>query len=839
MRGRAGGLLAVALLAVAFLAVAPLAANAEESLPSYAESADLLATTPSTDDGAIGALYNPAQWGVLDRPEFTFFWSDANVRDGKLDNWGFAGGQGLGYSMRRTDVRTTLGPRRVTDYQLGSGFGSGAHYGGLALGFSGPGKAAFGRVNHLTLGDIWRPTRWLSYGTATQFALGDDDIQGVVDVGIRPLSDPRLLLFGDYALRRRERWDDGALAGGVAIRPVPGLLASARWGKQDRIQVTLGITIGRSGFRATPSFDRDGARGTTQYAIRNNAPVRGFDLDRLLHRGRRTLALDWTGRVVYQSYRYFDRGSLPLRDLTDQLQFAIDDPTVGEVMIRISGFRANGALTWELREKILEVRHAGKRVTVLADRLDTRGYYLATAADRIVLDPRGSLLMPGVQASRTYLRDLLGKLGIGFDEWRFYKYKSAAETLSRDRMSDADREQWTAIVHAAYDEVRRGIVESGRATAEQFDRVVNEEPYLSPNRLLELKWVDQLGRWEDVEESAEGRGRAAKPTAYASLKARRDMPDETWGPVPTIALTYLVGDCAMDTGIRARESSQAMRGFREDAGVKAMVLRVDSPGGDPLASDVVAGEIRRARVAKKPVFVSQGYVAASGGYWISMDADQISATPFTLTGSIGIIGGWIWNDGLGKKLGLTSDRVQVGKSADLLGGLQIPLFGVTLPERNLDESERRLTEKALADLYDDFTKSVAAARGLDLAEVRRIAEGRVYDGRAAATLKLVDRIATLDQTIEEAKRRAGIAPGARTRIVEYPRRPFLRLPSFLGLARISSEGFLGGYAAGREAESATPATYEARALQWILDRPGQPLLMTPGTLLPSDEATYP
>jgi len=843
--GRAVGAALAAILVAALFVLAPPAARAEESLRPYTESSDLLATTPSTDDGAIGALYNPAQWGVPDRPEFTFFWSDAHAAGGGLENWGLAAGQGLGYSMRRTEVRTPSGPRRVTDYELGAGFGSGAHYGGLALGFSGPGKAAFGRVNHVTLGDIWRPTRWLSYGTSTQFALGDEDIQGVADVGIRPLADPRVLLFADYALRRSERWDEGALAGGVALRPVPGLLASARWGQEDRLQVTVGVTIGRGGFRATPRFDRDGNRGATQYAIRNGAPVRGFDLDRLLHHGRRTLSLNWNGRVVYQSYRFFDDGSLPLRDLTRELQFAIDDPTVGAVTIQISGFRANGALTWELREKILEVRHAGKRVTVIADRLDARGYYLATAADHIVLDPRGSFLMPGVLVSRTYLHDLLGKVGLGFDEWRLYKYKSAAETLSRDRMSDADREQWTAIVGAAYDEVKRGVVESGRATAEQFDRVVNEEPYLSPNRLLELKWVDELGRWEDVESAAKDRGRGAAPATYASLHARREMPDETWGRAPEIALVYLVGDCSMDEGIRARESSRAMRGFREDSGVKAMVLRVDSPGGDPLASDVVADESRRARAAHKTVLVSQGRVAASGGYWISMDADQISATPFTLTGSIGVIGGWVWNDGLGKKLGLTSDKVQIGKSADLLGGLRIPIFGVTLPERNLDGGERRLIDRTLADIYDDFTKGVAAGRGIDLAEVRRIAEGRVYDGRAAATLKLVDRIATLDQTIDEAKRRAGLAKGARVRVVEYPRRPLLRLPSFLGRARIGSGGPVGTLGspgpadAGRGDAGSVLPTYEARTLQWILDRPGQPLLMTPGTLLPSDESAFP
>jgi ClpP class serine protease len=186
---------------------------------------------------------------------------------------------------------------------------------------------------------------------------------------------------------------------------------------------------------------------------------------------------------------------------------------------------------------------------------------------------------------------------------------------------------------------------------------------------------------------------------------------------------------------------------------------------------------------------------------------------------------------------MTSDHVQIGKSADLLGGLRIPLFGVTLPERNLDEGERRLSDRAIGGLYDEFTKGVAAGRGLDLAEVRRVAEGRVYDGRAAANLKLVDRIATLDQTIDEAKRRAGIAPGARARVVEYPRRPFIRLPAFLSRPSISSEG--SAAVAGRGPTDGASLTYEARAIQWILDRPGQPLLITPGSLLPPDESAFP
>jgi protease-4 len=274
-----------------------------------------------------------------------------------------------------------------------------------------------------------------------------------------------------------------------------------------------------------------------------------------------------------------------------------------------------------------------------------------------------------------------------------------------------------------------------------------------------------------------------------------------------------------------------MRALRENRGIDAVVLRVDSPGGDPVASDVIAEESRRLRKAGKPVLVSQGRVAGSGGYWISMDGDEIATGPFTLTGSIGVIGGWAWNDGFGAKSGLASDHVQIGKSADLMGGLRIPLLGATLPERNLDEGERRLIHRVFEDLYTEFTNRVAAARGIEVATVRERGEGRIYDGATAVGNGLADRIGTLEQTIEAAKRRAGIPPGRRVHVVEVPRRQLFRLPtplagigSLLGVGRDAANG-----------DIATPRRYEAGALQQILDRPGRPLLAMPASLLPPEE----
>ena len=830
----------LALIALPVLAQALAPAAGRADLPTYVADSDILATTPGVDDGAVAAMFNPAQWGLLERPELSLWWSDTKLGPDHRDDLGFAFGRGLGFSYRRRMGPTPGGPRGVNDYQIGMGAGTRAGAFGMAYGFSGPGRSDFDRENFFSVGSIARPTRWASLSASGQFA--SETTQGVFDMGLRPLSDPRLLLFADYAVRDDQHWDDGSLSGGVGIRPIPGIEASAKWSEQDRFQLSLGVTINRSGFRTVSRYS-SGDLGTTNFIARVNPPVRGADLEARVMGARRYLEMDLKGRAVYQSYRFGDKEALPLRGTLDAIQFAIDDPTVGGVALNLSGYEANLAMIWEVREKLLRLKRAGKKTVVYADRLGAGTYYLASAADRIIMDPQGSLTIPGVQISRTYVKDMLEKLGIGFEEWRHFKYKSAMEALSRRDMSDADREQLGAIARQAYEEAASAIAATGRVTRPNFDSTVNEEPYLSPRRLLELRWIDQIGRWEDVAEAARAlSGKRVSLRAAGQVRRERWRADEAWGPTPTIALVYAVGECAMDHGIKGRESSKALKAFRKRSDVKAIVMRVDSPGGDPLPSDLVAHEMGAIVKSGKPLHVSQGRVAASGGYWISMNAPRISTSPFTVTGSIGVIGGWAWNEGFGGKLGLASDRVQVGKSADLAGGLTVPLLGLRIPERNLNEHERELAKRAILDLYDDFTARVAAARRLDVSRVREIAEGRVYLGRAAVDLKLVDRIATLDETVEEAKKNAGIPKGRRIRLEEYPKRGFIRLPGFLrGIAGGDGsatggirEAALGGSPLDLAGGGLRNGSYEQSALLLLLANPGMPLLLTPPSLLPDE-----
>jgi protease-4 len=809
-------------------------AEVRDHIPSFAEQSNLLATTPVADEGAIGAMFNPAAWGIMEKAEFDFWFSDDNVRDNAWDNWGLAWGKTLGGSFRRTDFfhpeGSELVPRYVTDYQIGLGGGRPSGYAGVAYGWSGGDKDLLGRKSFLSIGAIGRPNRKLSYGTVIRTAFGSDDREMILSGAWRPTGTPFLSFFGDYDVRTGQQWNKGYFDVGVALQPFKGFFGSFKYRESGDILLGVGITIKSFGVGALPGW-RGGDYDQTNFIVRVNPPTQSFDVDGAKTKQGRFMSMDLKGRASYQKYRYGDPNSLPLVDIVRQLDLALTDPTVAGVALNVSGLQANPTMLWELRQKLMDIQAADKKVVIYGDRFNIASYYFASVADRLIIHPEGLALIPGVQMSRTYMKNLLAKVGIGFDEWRYLEYKSAYESFSREDMSNADREQREVMVEDIYAEYANGITATGRTTRDQLDAVINTSPLLMPTKLEELGWVDDVGTWDEVGKVCqEAAGHKVKLITYKSLAKKRWQPNADWGQPPVIAVVYAVGSTSMETGIRARALAQALDGFRRRKEVKAVVLRADSPGGDPLASDLVAHEIQKLKKAGKPVLVSQGRVAASGGYWISMDGSEISTSPFTFTGSIGVIGGWAWDEGLGEKLGLTSDHIQLGRSADLLGGLLLPFTGIRIPERDLDMSEKEQIHEAIMAIYTRFAAKVAAARGLDINRVYEIAQGRVYMGRRAQELDLVDRVATLEETITRARQEAGIPADRHVEIVEYPKRKLFRWPRFF--QPIASAVF------GEEEVRLEPRpapTYQTLEIGEILRHPGRPLALTPGSLLPPEQ----
>jgi protease-4 len=468
------------------------------------------------------------------------------------------------------------------------------------------------------------------------------------------------------------------------------------------------------------------------------------------------------------------------------------------------------------------------------------------------MDPEGLLILPGYVMGRTYIANMLDKLGVGVEEWRFLKYKSAMEALVRHEMSAADREQRQALVDQSYTTLRDDVARSRNVTPETVDRWIDDVTIFTAQTALDEKLVDVLGRWEDVkDEVKKTEGRRQRFVKSGEL-AENWYPSKQWGPRPEVAVVYAIGPCAMDEGINARRLEKTLRRLRDDRGVKAVVLRVDSPGGSALASDVVAGQLQK-MMAKKPVVVSQGDVAASGGYWLSMCSHQIVAQPTTITGSIGVIAGWVWDKGLGKKVGMEGDFVKRGEHADLFFSLRVPFFPAAIPHRAATAEERDRVLASMKSLYAGFVGAVSKHRKLPAERVEAVAQGRVWTGVAAKENGLVDRIGGLEDAIALARELARIDPDDEVEVVDYSPRGLFRfdLPTPSINAPFASLGALAvwfpfdaailPWAFDEPEEGAEPEEYlreyDVMYLRQLVQNGGRGLCLLPPEYIPRDESS--
>jgi protease-4 len=325
--------------------------------------------------------------------------------------------------------------------------------------------------------------------------------------------------------------------------------------------------------------------------------------------------------------------------------------------------------------------------------------------------------------------------------------------------------------------------------------------------------VDSIGRWEVVKDLVKHEtGSEASFTSFGSLKKYNLPYDNTWGEPPEIAVIYALGVCDMDQGITARRLVKDFEAAADNSEVKAIVLRIDSPGGDAMASDYIAEAMKKAK-GKKPIIVSQGFVAASGGYWLSMYADTIVAAPRTITGSIGVIGGWMYNKELKDKLGMSTDFVKVGAHADLGFGMTLPIIGVQIPDRNLTSQERAVAESFIKTMYKEFVGKVSLGRKKKVEDIEPIAQGRVWSGLDGKQNNLVDVLGGLETAITIAKERAHIPADQDITILEMPEK------GLIDFSRFTPRLF------GIEANISNDPTVEL--LKFRLRHNGEPLPMLP------------
>jgi protease-4 len=472
--------------------------------------------------------------------------------------------------------------------------------------------------------------------------------------------------------------------------------------------------------------------------------------------------------------------TLQLRTVTRALRAAAKDKRIAGVFItgnlQSAGYGNGYAALREVRDALRYFKASGKPVKAFLTSASTKDYYLASVATELAIDPYGLILMPGLASESAFFAGAAEKYGVGVQVTRVGKYKSYVEPFIRKDMSPENREQVQTLLDDLWGGIVHDIAASRHLTTAQIQSTVDTEGLIQAGAAKTAHLVDRVAyRDEIIAELRKATGRTRGKETFTQIDlssyarvakdvdvapAKKDG-DKAAAKPGRIAVVYAEGEIVDGEGdapgrVGGARFSRELRQLRQDPGIKAIVLRVNSPGGSVSASEEIQREVRLARKAK-PVVVSMGTYAASGGYWISAYSDRIFAEPTTVTGSIGVFGLQFDVQKLANDLGVTFDGVKTGKFADAIT--------ITRPKT---PEELAVFQRMVDRVYGDFVTRVAEGRKLDRKFVEEIAQGRVWSGAAAKKLGLIDEFGGLGAAVHFAADKAGL--GANYRVVEYPRK---------------------------------------------------------------------
>lgn len=465
--------------------------------------------------------------------------------------------------------------------------------------------------------------------------------------------------------------------------------------------------------------------------------------------------------------------TLPLREVIRTLEAAQSDDQVVALLLdgsQLAGGNSSGyAVLKEVREAIEQFRESGKKVITYDVDFSESEYYLGSVADEVILNPMGSLEMNGLASEQMFLAGALDQYGVGVQVVRVGKYKSAVEPFLQNEFSPENKAQLQALLDDLWQNYLNTVAQNRKLEASQLQGIADQEGFLLPTAALNTGLVDRVAYFDEViadlrdltEEQQED-----VSFAQVSISDYRDRylkPEKNRFADEQIALVYAEGAIVNGQGglqdIGGDRFAELLRELRQNEEIKAVVLRINSPGGSATASEVILREVQLI-AEEKPVVVSMGNVAASGGYWIATGANHIFAEPNTITGSIGVFGILPNIEELAQNNGITWDVVETGNLASS-GTLSRPKT----------PAELALYQKAVDTIYDQFLDKVAQSRQLSKEKVAEIAQGRVWSGEDALEVGLVDTMGGLQSAISHAAQAAKL--GTNFGIKEYPHTPTL------------------------------------------------------------------
>ena len=460
---------------------------------------------------------------------------------------------------------------------------------------------------------------------------------------------------------------------------------------------------------------------------------------------------------------------LVLRDVVSALNLAASDERVVGVLARGGGSAMGFAQVQELRDAVLAFRKSGKPAIMFSETFGefgpgSGGYYLATAFDEIYLQPSGDVGLTGVAMEHPFVKNILDSLDIGVQMDHRHEYKNAMNLFTETEFTAPHREASETILNSMVGQMVQGIAQRKDKTPSGVRELIDRGPFLGPQALAE-GLVDRLVYWDEVKDLvSQSWGEASK---FLSLNDYIKRTEEGVDEGAKVALIYGIGavhrgksEYDPTAGSSSMGASTLTKAFREavkDADVKAILFRVDSPGGSYVASDAIWREVAKAKAAGKPVIVSMGSVAGSGGYFVAMNADKIVAQPGTITGSIGVVGGKFVTGAFWERLGITWDTAQAGDNA------------LMWTSNEFSPEQWTKVQSWLDRVYDDFTAKVAEGRGMSQVDVHAVAKGRIWTGEDAKARGLVDELGGLETAMGLAREALKLDADATLNLKVFPK----------------------------------------------------------------------